>query len=267
MLHELVEWKIAAIRRLDVDRDATAFAEQVLARNPGPFRRASTEASRAADAARAPSKSPPEIEAADRLGALALARTQLRLILELPEHVERMLALAEDGRTAPHVRVALLHGLAYLVQPAELVQDDAPGGYGYVDDCIVIKTMCLALARMGVSLGIDESRERRALSILALALAPDDFTKMQTLMTRTWNEIHLRHMTPAAEATAEAERIHRRPLDLRYDWTTPMSPITCTFPQLCPAEVGVVSGDGLTIGFRDGGVIHTTAEGDIRGYG
>ena len=257
MLHELVEWKIAAIRRLDVDRDATAFAEQVLAHNPGPFRRARPEPP--------PSSSPPD--ASDRLGALILARTQLRLILELPEHVEQMLALAEDGHTEPHVRVALLHALAYLVQPTELVHDDAPGGYGYVDDCIVINTMRLALVRMGVPLGLDEARERRALSILALALAPDDFAKMQTLMTRTWNEIHLRHMTPAAVATTQAERIHRRPLDLRYDRTTPVRPITCTYPQLSAGDVGVVGGDSVRIGFRDGEVIHATAEGSLHGHG
>jgi uncharacterized membrane protein YkvA (DUF1232 family) len=209
----------------------------------------------------------PEPEPLDRLGALLLARALLRLVLELPEHATEMLALGEDARTPPHVRAALLRALSYLVQPAELVHDDAPGGYGYVDDCIVVKTMRLAMARMGVPLALDEGRELRALSLLALSLAPDDFAKMQNLMTRTWNEIHILHMMPAAVATAQAERLQRCPLDESYDWSTPASPITVTFPRLCEGEFGDVRGDGVTIGFRDGGVVHTTEEGDILGYG
>jgi uncharacterized membrane protein YkvA (DUF1232 family) len=261
MLHALVEQKIAAIGRLAVERDATVFAQQVLAHNPEPFRRGPRRSTQAHTLV------PGSAEAIDRLGPLLLARAQLRLILELPAHVTELLALVDDGRTPPHIRVAALHVLAYLVQPAELVHDDAPGGYGYVDDCIVIKTMRLAMARMGVPLRLDERREARALSLLALALAPATLAKMQTLMTRTWNEIHLLHMMPATVAAAQIERILRHPLDLRHDWTSPMSPITCTFPALCPGELADVSRDGMTIGFRDGGVVHTSAEGDIRGYG
>jgi uncharacterized membrane protein YkvA (DUF1232 family) len=273
VLHELVEQKVAMLGRLDVERDAPAFAQQLLAHHPEAFRRvarASGPAPAAATPAPQAAEGSPGAEATehptDRLAALLLARAQLRLILELPEHVTEMLALADDGRTAPHVRVALLRALAYLVQPAELVHDDAPGGYGYVDDCIVVKTMRLAMARMGVPLALDEGREVRALSLLALAFAPADFVRMQTLVTRTWNEAHLLHMMPAPVATAQAERLYRRPLDLRHDWTTPMPPITCTFPRLCAGRLGPVSGDGMTVGFGDGGLIRTTAAGDIREY-
>lgn len=265
MLHVLVERKIAAIGGLDVERDAAAFAQQVLAHNPAPFRRSPGKATQAGATPRPGAA--PVAEDVDRLGPLLLARAQLRLILELPAHVRELLALVDDGRTPPHVRVAVLQALAYLVQPAELVNDDAPGGYGYVDDCIVIKTMRLAMARMGVPLRLDERRETRALSLLALALAPATFASMQRLMTRTWNEIHLLHMMPAAVAAAQIERIERRPLGVHHDWTSPMSPITCTFPALLTGELADVSGDGMTIGFRDGGVVHTSAEGDIRGYG
>jgi uncharacterized membrane protein YkvA (DUF1232 family) len=266
MLRELVEEKVAAIERLDVERDAPAFAQQLWAHHPEAFgrvQRASVPVASPPMPAPATAKGPPDTDSTDRLAVLMLARAQLRLILELPGHAAEMLALADDGRTPPHVRLVLLRALAYLVQPAELVHDDAPGGYGYVDDCIVVKTMRLAMVRMGVPLALDEGREIRALSLLALALAPTDFAAMQTLVTRTWNEVHLLHMMPAPVATAQAEKLHRRPLDLHFDWTTPMSPITCTFPRLCAGQLGAVSGEGVTVGFRDGTVIHTTAEGEI----
>lgn len=260
-LFDMVEDKVAAIRRLDVDHDAAALAEQVLAHNPGPFQGIPRPVSEALVA----EGFEIEARAAERLAALLLARAQLRLILEIPDHAGELVGLAHD-RVSPHVRMAVLGALAYLVQPATLVHDDAPGGYGYVDDCIVLKTMRLAMARMGVPVVLDEARELRALSLLALALGPENFAKMQTLMTRMWNEIHLLHMMPTNVAAAQTQRILQSPLDVRHDWTTPMTPITRTFPTLCEGVFGEAKAGGITIDFRDGGAIVMTRSGDICGY-
>lgn len=260
-LFELVEDKVAAIRRLDVERDAAAFAEQVLAHNPEPFRGIPRPVSELLVG----TGWQPEVAAIDRLAALLLARAQLRLILELPAHAEELVELTH-ARVSPHVRMAMLGALAYLVQPATLVHDDAPGGYGFVDDCIVIKAMRLAMARMGVPVALDEARERRALSLLALALSREDFTRMQTLMTRMWNEVHLLHMMPATVASTQAQRILQHPLDVRHDWHNPMPPITSTFPTLCEGVFGDARDEGITIDFRDGGEIVMSPSGDICGY-
>lgn len=263
-LFELVEDKVAAIGRLDVERDAACFAEQVLTRNPGPFHGIPRPVSKvlvgddemAADM---------DARAVDRLAALLLARAQLRLILEIPGHVAELVELVHD-RVSPHVRLAVLGALAYLVQPATLVYDDSPGGYGYVDDCIVLKTMRLAMARMGVPLVLDEARELRALSLLALSLAPEDFARMQTLVTRMWNEVHLLHMMPPHVAATRAQRILQSPLDVHHDWSTPMPPITRTFPTLCKGVFGAAKEEGITIDFLDGGMIVMSTAGDICDY-
>jgi uncharacterized membrane protein YkvA (DUF1232 family) len=258
MLQELVEQKVAEIRRLDVERDAVAFARQVLARNPEPFR----EIPRSV--AEALTRDVPDAEPPERRGAQLLARAQLRLILELPDHAAEMLALVHDGHTSPHVSVALMGALAYLVQPARLVHDDAPGGYGFVDDCIVIETMRLAMVHMGVPLVLDEGRERQALSLLALALAPADFTSMQSLMTRAWNEIHLLHMTPTSVAVTQVQRRYRFPLEVRYDWTARMPSITRESPTLCRGSFAGVQGEEITIDLQEHGSLHVMATGEIR---
>lgn len=259
MLLTLVERSLEEIRALDVERDAAAFAEQVLARNPGPFR----EIPRPITLALAGDGEGGE--PVDRLGALLLARAQLRLIKELPDEVAELVALTESAEVTPHVRCAVLGALAYLVQPAELVDDRAPGGYGYVDDCIVLKTMRLALARMGVPLELDRARELRALSLLALALAPDDVGRMQNLVTRTWNEIHLLHMQPAHLAEARAHQIEASPLGMRPDWSRPSSSFTRGTPSLRPGGFGGVDQEeGITIDFVGGGVVHMSPSGDIR---
>lgn len=270
-LFELVEDKIAAVRRLDVERDAAAFAEQVRTRNPEPFRGIPRPVSQALFAQGTEAVvdgqegSSATDDAVDELAALLLARAQLRLIREIPAHAEELVELAHAA-VSPHVRMAVLGALAYLAQPATLVHDDAPGGYGYVDDGIVLKAMRLAMARMGVPVVLDEARERRALSLLGLALGPEDFGRMQTLMTRMWNEVHLLHMLPASVAATRAQRILQFPLEVHHDWMTPMSPITRAFPTLCEGVFGEAKEEGITIDFRDGGGVVMTASGDICAY-
>ncbi|MEX1366467.1 MAG: hypothetical protein AB1Z98_25310 [Nannocystaceae bacterium] len=257
MLLQMLEENLEAIRGLDVERDAVAFAEQVLARNPAPFRTIPQTTSMVLVG-----DGPKELPA-DRLGALLLARAQLQLIAEIPAHVRELWALVEHGQTTPHARAAVLSALAYLVQPAELIDDRSPGGYGYVDDCIVLRTMRLALARMGVPIELDPARELRALSLLALALSPDHFTKMQNLMTRTWNEVHLLHMLPDHVAQTHAHQIEASPLTLSYDWTQPGACITNTPPSLCSGGFGEVDDEGIAIDFVDGGIVHVAPTGDI----
>lgn len=265
MLYPMVDRVIETIERLDIERDAVAFAEQVLLHNPAPFREIPSPVSLALVGDRAEPEGA-EQDGAHRLGALLLARALLGLIKEIPDHARQLRQLAASGRTTPHVRAALLGALAYLVQPAELVDDRSPGGYGFVDDAIVLTTMRLAMARMGVPLSLDEGRETRALSLLGLALSPTDFAKMQNLITRTWNEIHLLLMLSPNIAAAQAQHIEHCPLDLRYDWSTPAPSFTRGTPTLCPGSFGEVCSEGITIDFAGGGMIHMTPTGDICGY-
>ena len=256
MLMRLLDQTLEALRGLDVERDAAAFSEQVLTHNPAPFREAPGELS-----AVLAEDDPDAPRPVDRLGALLLARAQLRLIKEIPEHVAELLELAREGHASPHVRCAVLGALAYLVQPVELVDDRAPGGYGFVDDCIVLKTMRLALARMGVGVTLEPGRELRALSLLALALSPADFERMQHLVTHTWNEIHLLHMLPASVAAARARKIETCPLALHHDWSRPGSSFTLDTPYLRHGGFGEVDDEGITIDFAGGGAVHMTPGG------
>lgn len=46
---------------------------------------------------------------------------------------------ASDRSVAANRRCALVGVLAYVVQPHDLIPDDAPGGYGYLDDVILLR--------------------------------------------------------------------------------------------------------------------------------
>jgi uncharacterized membrane protein YkvA (DUF1232 family) len=63
----------------------------------------------------------------------------VRLVKGIPD-IANTMAKASNRRGAdPRVRCALAGALAYLVQPHDLIPDNAPGGYGYIDDCLLLR--------------------------------------------------------------------------------------------------------------------------------
>lgn len=61
-----------------------------------------------------------------------------RLIKPLPVVVEIMAEVIQDRQGPAHTRAALAGALAYLVQSDDIIPDEANGGYGLVDDAIVL---------------------------------------------------------------------------------------------------------------------------------
>ena len=61
-----------------------------------------------------------------------------RLIKPLPVIIEIMAEVLQDRNGPAYTRAALAGALAYLVQQYDLIPDEADGGYGLVDDAIVM---------------------------------------------------------------------------------------------------------------------------------
>lgn len=61
-----------------------------------------------------------------------------RLIKPLPVVVEIMAEVVQDRHGPPHTRAALASALAYLVQEDDIIPDEANGGYGLLDDALVL---------------------------------------------------------------------------------------------------------------------------------
>ncbi len=71
--------------------------------------------------------------------ATAAALGILTAIKQTPALARELLQVVKDADEPPAFRCAVASVLCYLVQPRDLISDDAPGGYGYVDDAIVVR--------------------------------------------------------------------------------------------------------------------------------
>ncbi len=72
----------------------------------------------------------------------AIGATIVTMVQAIPSQVEELVGRIHDRSTSPALRCALVSALAYVVQPRDLVPDDAPGGYGLLDDAALL-TACL----------------------------------------------------------------------------------------------------------------------------
>jgi uncharacterized membrane protein YkvA (DUF1232 family) len=71
--------------------------------------------------------------------ATAASRGVLTAIKQTPALARALVQIVKDADERPALRCAVASVLCYLVQPRDLIPDDAPGGYGFVDDALVVR--------------------------------------------------------------------------------------------------------------------------------
>ncbi len=72
----------------------------------------------------------------------------LTIIKRMPQMMDVMLERLHSTDEDPAVQCAVATVLAYIVQPRDLIPDDAPGGYGFVDDAILLHAGFLDILSM-----------------------------------------------------------------------------------------------------------------------
>ena len=72
----------------------------------------------------------------------------LTIIKRMPEMIDVMVERINSAEVDPAVQCAAATVLAYVVQPRDLIPDDAPGGYGFVDDAILLHAGFLDILSM-----------------------------------------------------------------------------------------------------------------------
>jgi uncharacterized membrane protein YkvA (DUF1232 family) len=125
MLAKLTQKVNEEVSRLNLDAAAPAFVGEWLRMRPS----AKTEIA----------KHVPDHNESVLDGALvSMAKGALGRIKKIPEMTNVMLERLEDRKTEPAIRCALACILAYVVQPRDLIPDNAPGGYGFLDDAVMV---------------------------------------------------------------------------------------------------------------------------------
>lgn len=84
----------------------------------------------------------------------------VRTIKRIPEIIERLVEPLERRSHDGGTRCAVATVLAYIVQPRDLIPDDSPGGYGYIDDYVLARA-----ALVEFLIDIEHSRQKTPVSV------------------------------------------------------------------------------------------------------
>ena len=125
-------------------------------------------------------------ETAQRL-ALRLARKQLALVGEVPGMVEAIAASLDTPTDPPALRLMQVAALASRVNPGDLMPDDMPAGYGFVDDSIVLRAMAVTVPPLYGLDAAQVARERLVIDFHGMcvprAIAPELVRSVQASTT------------------------------------------------------------------------------------
>lgn len=72
----------------------------------------------------------------------------LAIVKRIPKMMDVMVERLHSDQVDPAVQCAAATVLAYVVQPRDLIPDDAPGGYGFIDDTILLHAGFLDILSM-----------------------------------------------------------------------------------------------------------------------
>ena len=129
MLVKLTQKINQEVARLNLDAAVPAFVSEWLRMRPD---------SKAEIAKQVPEKTGSPRDAILDGILVSMAKGALIRIKKIPEMTTIMLERLEYRKTEPAVRCALASILAYVVQPRDLIPDNAPGGYGFLDDAVMV---------------------------------------------------------------------------------------------------------------------------------
>ena len=133
MLFGLVHQVSNTISELDPMLDAPAFVDTWLQHRPEQREQAFPEET--------------DPESRDLMFQM-FAAGALTIVKRMPEMMDVMTQRMYSKDVDPVVQCAVATVLAYVVQPRDLIPDDAPGGYGFIDDAILLHAGYLDILSM-----------------------------------------------------------------------------------------------------------------------
>jgi len=194
-----------------------------------------------------------------------MAEIALSEIKRIPELAGTLTSELMEGREPPALLLTHALSLAYLVQPRDLLNDDLPGGYGYLDDAIML--WASVGARDVFVTGDEDNIERIAATILRLCMClPTGVReKFEPALRENVFLIQVMSMIPPIFIGGMINNAINNPLEIRMDgghkpagfpgaapWGRPTSTAGGDLFSLPGGGTGY-SGDGMVCYNFDGG--------------
>jgi len=146
-------------------------------------------------------------ETVDRLSVVLLG-----LVKEIPVIVGALREAVVKRSTHPAVRCAMAGALAYLVQPRDLIPDDLPGGFGFIDDSLILRaTVCEYFDALPEGF-TTKQRERDNFRLLALCVPTPRIREFQAQIDGVWHLFHRLLLLPLDAVDRAISEFEENPL-------------------------------------------------------
>ncbi len=194
MLPKLLDRISSRIAAIDPEQEAPRLLHELKRVRPDVFKTLRENVMTAAGDAGGSGTTPEQaVAAAERAIALGL----LKLIKDIPAIVQTMASAVTDSRTNPAVRCATVGMLAYLVHPRDLIPDDAPGGYGFLNDAILLRAALAEYLNVVPTEDRDGSKEPNYLAWLTMWVPQADWPTCQSLIVGIRTAFQILSQMPA----------------------------------------------------------------------
>ncbi len=142
----------------------------------------------------------------------AIAAGALMCIKGIPRIGEFLAGRTRSRGVSPQVRCAIAGVLAYLVQPRDLIPDDAPGGYGYLDDSVILRAGLVEYLKMDPAPEFDLEEEEKHINMVASLVPPAVLPALQVAVGSMSTAFQLMSILPATMAEFTLQQIVANPL-------------------------------------------------------
>ncbi len=205
MLYKLVDDTCRKIERLDIGAETPRMLGQI---------------ERARPELRARLKQSSAGKAAQDLIANAVAAGALQIIKGIPKIAAFLSEKTKNRRVQPQLRCAVAGILSYFVQPRDLIPDDSPGGYGYLDDSAIVRAGLLQYLNVERSRDFNMEEEEKYVNMVASLVPPAVLPALQAAVGAMSTAFQIFNLLPAPIAELTLQQIIANPLQA----STPTAP-------------------------------------------
>ena len=185
---------------------------------------------------------------------------------EMPRMLREIVERVGARSTDPAERCSLLLALVYVARPIDIIPDDAPGGYGFIDDYVVLNALHLEHVRTFEN-ALEKAEALKAnLKLASVCLGARDRELLEKVVSGAMGSLHAFRNLDRHALDHLAQSMIENPLVADAPLAGKTEPDPDGDPFLGVPGTPERDGENLIIPFADGGILISTPTGIIPPY-
>jgi len=129
--------------------------------------------------------------------AKGIACLQFNSIKIIPQILDHILYVINNNLCDAATKVSFIGAISYLVRENDIMDDNLPGGIGYIDDAYILISIVKQWLPLLKKINITEKDLVSYLNALSFAIPQDRFQQVQLEFNRIWHTYHTLRNTPS----------------------------------------------------------------------